>query len=100
MRKRAVAVAGIVAAVLFITACNRPENPPADAILIHGRVYTVNAKQPWAQAVAMRKGKIVAVGSDAAIAAYQGPATRVIDAAGHMVLPGFIDAHVHMTAGA
>ena len=40
---------------------------PADTIVLHGRVYTENAKQPWAQAVAIRSAKIVAVGSDAEI---------------------------------
>ncbi len=50
--------------------------------------------------MAIREGKIVAVGSDKAIAAYQGPSTKVIDAKEHMVLPGLIDAHVHMMIGA
>jgi predicted amidohydrolase YtcJ len=47
--------------------------PPADLLIVHGKVYTVNAKQPWVQAVAMRAGKIVAVGEDAEIEKLRGP---------------------------
>ena len=86
--------------VLGISACNQQKVAPADMVLIHAKIYTVNPKEPWAQAMAVREGKIIAVGSDKAIAAYQGPSTKVIDAKEHMVLPGFMDAHVHMMAGA
>jgi predicted amidohydrolase YtcJ len=90
----------ILAGVLLISACNQHKSTPADTVLINARIYTVNSKEPWAQAMAVRDGKIIAVGSDKAIAAYQVPSTRVIDAGERMVLPGFIDAHVHMMAGA
>src|SRR5450432_881761 len=66
---------------------------PADAILIHGKVYTVDAKQPWAQAVAIRGEKIIAVGDDSEIERLRGPRTKVIDAGGKLVLPGFVDCH-------
>src|SRR4249920_2458002 len=52
----------------------------ADTILTNGKIYTVNAKQPWARAVAIRSGKIVFVGDDVEIAKLRGPATKVIDA--------------------
>src|SRR5215467_12969159 len=68
---------------------------PADAVLINARIYTVNSKQPWAEALAIRDGSIVAVGSANQIAPYRGPNTRVIDADGHLVLPGFEDCHIH-----
>jgi hypothetical protein len=100
MKKRTLLMVLILVNVLLPSACTRRRGAPADTVLIHGRIYTVNPKEPWAQAMAFREGRIVAVGSDKAIAAYQGPATRVIDAGGHMVLPGFMDAHVHMMAGA
>jgi predicted amidohydrolase YtcJ len=93
-------IALIFAGFLLISACNQSKGVPADTLLIHARIYTVNPKEPWAQAMAVREGKIIAVGSDRAIAAYQGTSTKVIDAKEHMVLPGFIDAHVHMMAGA
>ena len=50
---------------------------PADTILIHGKVYTVDAKQPWAQAVAIRGENIVAVGDDSEIEKLRGPRTKV-----------------------
>lgn len=67
----------------------------ADVIVLHGRVYTVNRHQPWAQALAIRGDKIMAVGSDAEIQKYRGDSTKIIDARNHVVLPGFTDAHVH-----
>jgi predicted amidohydrolase YtcJ len=71
----------------------------ADTIVIHGRIYTVNDKQPWATALAIRGEAIVAVGSDAGIEVYRGSSTRVIDAGGRLVLPGFEDCHIHFMDG-
>lgn len=71
----------------------------ADEIVVHGRIYTVNEKQPWAEALAIRGEKIVAVGSNKEIEAYRGSSTKVIDAAGRLVLPGFEDCHIHFMDG-
>ncbi len=73
--------------------------PTADMLLIHARVYTVNAKQPWAEAVAIGGGKIVAVGDEKDIARYRGAKTQVLDAGGRLVLPGFTDCHIHFLDG-
>ncbi len=70
----------------------------ADLILRGGAVYTVDAARSWAQAVAVRDGSIVAAGTDEQVAVLAGPGTRLVDLAGRMVLPGFIDAHVHASA--
>ena len=72
----------------------------ADIIVVHGRVYTENPAQPWAQAVAIRHGKIAAVGDDAEIERLRGAGTKVIDAEGKLVLPGFVDCHIHFMDGA
>src|SRR5712664_66374 len=72
---------------------------PADIIVVHGHVYTENPKQPWAQAVAIYRGKIVAVGDDAVIERMRGVGTRVIAAGGKLVLPGFVDCHIHFIDG-
>lgn len=72
---------------------------PADIIVVHGRVYTENPKQPWAQALAIQGAKIVAVGDDTAIEKMRGMGTKVINAAGKLVLPGFTDCHVHFLGG-
>lgn len=75
------------------------EPPPADLVLHHGEVYTVDAVRSWATAIAVRNGRIVYVGSDAGVLPHIGSHTRVIDLAGKMVLPGFHDAHVHLIGG-
>ncbi len=100
MGKCAFASVLILAGVLHTLACSPHKSTPADSVVIRAKIYTVNSKEPWAQAMAFREGKIIAVGSDNSIAAYQGSSTKIIDAKGHMVLPGFIDAHVHVMAGA
>jgi predicted amidohydrolase YtcJ len=69
--------------------------PPADLILYGGRVWTVDAANPEAAAVAVRGDRIVRVGSDAAVLALRGPGTELIELRGRLVLPGFIDAHTH-----
>jgi predicted amidohydrolase YtcJ len=70
------------------------ESPPADLIL-RGDVYTVDPGLPWAEALAIQGGRIVAVGADEQVAEAAGPGTRRVDLRGHMLLPGFQDAHVH-----
>ncbi len=73
--------------------------PPADIMIVHAKVYTVNPNKPWAQSVALRNGKIVAVGSELEVDRYRGIGTTVIDAGGKLVLPGFTDCHVHFYTG-
>jgi predicted amidohydrolase YtcJ len=72
---------------------------PADLIVTHARIYTVNAKQPWAEAAAIRGDKIVSVGSLRKIDAWRGATTKVVDAQGKLVLPGFTDCHIHFIEG-
>ncbi len=71
----------------------------ADVIVINARVYTVNPQQPWADAIAVRGDKILAVGDKTKIEAYRGKATKTIDAQGRLVLPGFTDCHIHFMDG-
>ena len=71
----------------------------AGIVAVHGRVYTENPKQPWAQAVAFHGGKIVAVGDDTAIEKLRGMGTKVVNAGGKLVLPGFTDCHIHFLEG-
>jgi predicted amidohydrolase YtcJ len=72
---------------------------PADLVLTGGAVYTVDAARSWAQAVAVRDGRIVAVGTDADMRPHVGPRTEVVGLHGRMLLPGFQDAHVHASGG-
>ena len=68
----------------------------ADLIFKEGNVYTVNDKQPRAEAIAVRGDRIVAVGSDEEISRLKGDKTRVIDLHGHTVVPGLTDSHCHI----
>lgn len=91
-------VAGLQAASLaFIctAAGASPAKPAADLILFDGKLLTMNERGAVAQAIAVREGRIVAVGSDAAVRRWRGPNTRMVDLNGQTVLPGFIDGHVH-----
>lgn len=72
----------------------------ADAVYHSGRIYTVNPDQPWAQAVAIRSGKIIFVGSDDAVRGHIGPKTAVHDLRRRLMLPAFQDSHIHpITSG-
>jgi predicted amidohydrolase YtcJ len=73
--------------------------PVADTVIVNARIYTVNAKQPWAEALAIRGDKVLAVGSAKEIAVYRGASTKVMDAQGKLVLPGFTDCHIHFMDG-
>jgi predicted amidohydrolase YtcJ len=70
--------------------------PPADLVLLGGKIWTVDRARPEAQALAARAGRVVAVGSDAEVKALVGPKTRVLALNGRRVLPGFYDSHVHL----
>jgi predicted amidohydrolase YtcJ len=72
---------------------------PADILIVHAQIYTLDAKKPWAQSLAIRKGKIVAVGSDEQVSRFRGIGTKMIDAGGKLALPSFTDSHVHMLDG-
>jgi predicted amidohydrolase YtcJ len=73
--------------------------PMADLIVYNARIYTINAAQPEAAAVAVLGDRIVAVGSDADVLRWRGAATHALDARGKLLLPGFNDAHVHLLDG-
>jgi predicted amidohydrolase YtcJ len=73
--------------------------PAADLIIRNAKVWTVDKNHPSAQAVAVLGDRIVAVGSNSDVDSWRGPRTRVIDAAGKLLLPGFNDAHVHFLSG-
>jgi predicted amidohydrolase YtcJ len=71
----------------------------ADVIYVGGPIITMDDQRPTAEAVAVRAGRIVAVGARASIErAHKEPTTKMIDLGGHTLLPGFIDAHGHMWA--
>ena len=87
-------------ALLLVIACaGRPltaQPPPADAVYRNGIIWTGDSTRPSAQALAVRGGRLVAVGSDRDMQALIGPATKQVDLGGKRVVPGFIDAHWHL----
>src|SRR6266566_9617302 len=78
---------------------NAQPKPTATLIITNAAVYTVDKQHPRAEAVAVIGDRIVAVGSRAEIDLWRGPQTKVIDAGGKLLLPGFNDAHVHFIQG-
>ncbi len=88
-------------ALLLATGCSTLlAGEPADFVLTNGKVYTVNEKQPWAEAVAVDGKEIVYVGDNAGARAFVGQGTEEIDLKGRMLLPGFVESHVHVMMGA
>ena len=73
--------------------------PAADLVIVNAKVWTGDRAHPSAQAVAVLGERLVAVGSNSDIQAWRGPGTRVIDAGGRLMVPGFDDAHVHFVNG-
>jgi predicted amidohydrolase YtcJ len=94
-----------LASLIFVASCgdsssSQPdeyanEQQPADWVLTGGRIFTVDDRNPWAEAVAMRGGEFVFVGDGPGVEAFVGEATRTVDLSGRLVLPGLIDAHTH-----
>ncbi len=72
-----------------------PNEPAADLVLTGGRIFTADAAKTWAEALAVRGGRIAAVGGDRDVRPLVGPGTRVIELRGRTVTPGFGDSHVH-----
>lgn len=92
---RACAVAAMVG-LLWFTGGSPSHAAPADFVFRNGAVYTVENERPWAEAIAVSAGRITYVGTNEGVADRMGRKTRVIDLAGGMLLPGFIDSHGHI----
>ena len=84
---------------LPLAACARTDNAAITLAIVNARVWTGDSAKPWADAIAVSGEHISAVGTTAEIKEHLTKAARVIDAKGAMVMPGFIDSHVHFTDG-
>jgi len=82
---------------LSLLQCRQKES--ADLVLVNGRIYAVGGSDATIEAAAVKAGKILALGPNEAIRKQIGPSTRVVDLAGKLALPGFIDAHCHFASG-
>jgi predicted amidohydrolase YtcJ len=98
---QAVAIAPAAIAATGTRVHAQPVSPAgADVVFHNGPVYTVNAKNPWARAVAVKGHAIAYVGDDAGAKPFIGPNTRLVDLKGKMLLPGFVEGHTHPVIGA
>ena len=79
-----------------LASCSSAKSAPVTLAVVNARIWTGNANRPWADAIAVRGDTIAAVGSSAEIRKMAGADTKVIDAHGQMMVPGFIDSHVHI----
>lgn len=93
----------LCSALLFISGCSKntvnTSTTKADLVLTEGKIYTLNKQQPWAEAIAVKEGKIIYVGKNEEAKAYIGENTQIQNLAGRMLMPGINDAHVHPTRG-
>ena len=87
----------LVLLALVLPGCAGPVAP--DLIITNARVFTNDAARPWVEALAIKGDRVVAVGDGGAVRGSAGSATRVVDAGGRVVVPGFNDAHVHVSVG-
>jgi predicted amidohydrolase YtcJ len=85
--------------IMAVLNAKAESKPSATLIVTNDVVYTVDKQQPRAEAVAVIGDRIVAVGSRADIDLWRGPQTKVIDAGGRLLLPGFNDSHLHFIQG-
>jgi predicted amidohydrolase YtcJ len=81
--------------VLFIAACSQKEN--ADKIYVNAKIWTADAGQPFAKVMAVKGNKILYTGND--YARFKGSNTEIVDCAGRLIVPGFIDNHTHFLSG-
>jgi predicted amidohydrolase YtcJ len=90
----------LLISLMALSACAEKESPEfATLVITDARVWTGDVANPWAEAVASRDGRIIAVGANADVANLIGDATEVISVPGSMLVPGFIDTHVHFIEG-
>jgi len=89
----------LAAVLLGATAVSADPPVAADLVLVNGKVWTVDPARPEAEAVAVWHGRILKVGTTVEVKQLTGPVTKVVDAGGKRVLPGFYDSHVHFLGG-
>ena len=82
--------------VFALVSCSKGPENPADKVFTNGIIYTVDEKNPTAQAVAVKDGLILAVGTNEEIQAYVGESTELIDLQGKTMTPGLIESHAHL----
>ena len=96
MKKLAI-ITGLVVVVVVILVTTAVAAEKADYVFKNGAIYTIDSKNPTAQAIAITGKYITYVGTNNGVRAFVGDKTQVIDLKGQMLLPGFVDSHIHPT---
>jgi predicted amidohydrolase YtcJ len=81
--------------IVFVLSCS-PDKEPADVVILGGKIYTVNEKQPTVEAVVVKNDKIEFAGTEKEAREWVGDSTKVIDLKGKTMTPGFIEGHGHL----
>ena len=81
--------------LVLVSVTGFAQSMTADLVITNANIHTMNASQKQARSIAVLGNKIIAIGSDADTKSLIGPGTKVIDAKGRLIIPGFNDAHVH-----
>ena len=108
--KTCLAILLVFVSIVFVSSCNNEsttskevttfnESKTADRILYNGKIYTLDSKSAWVEAVAISNGKFIFVGSNVEVAKYKSKQTIITDLEGKMAMPGLTDAHVHPVLG-
>jgi predicted amidohydrolase YtcJ len=91
-------IAALICLAGLVACAGDSEVESADLVLTNGKIVTVDDATPQAEALAVREGKILAVGTSSEMLAYAGDATRIVDLEGRLAIPGFIEGHGHYTS--
>ncbi len=86
----------LAALILLAPSLAQTQRAPADLIVTNARIYTVDPSRPFVEAMVVANGRVVFTGPVRAAMTYRGSSTRVLDAEGQTIIPGMIDAHVHL----
>lgn len=87
----------LLSLAVFLGVTRAEAHPKADLVLHHAKIFTADPQHPWAQAVAIKGNKVLAVGSNSHVLHFAHPGkTEIIDAGGRTIVPGINDAHVHV----
>lgn len=97
--KKQVALVTMMLGVASVGVGHAAATAEADLVLLHGHIYTMDAARPRAEALAVRDGKVLAVGTDVEIRQLAGSKTKRIELRGAFVMPGLVDGHVHPVTG-
>jgi len=88
-------ILAVTALALFTGCAQQPSGEVADTVYTNGAIYTVDSAQPWAEAVAIKDGKFLVVGTATDVEVVTGKDTEVVDLAGAFAMPGVFDLHAH-----